>query len=126
MTDPLTKAASQLRKGVLEYCVLALMRDGPRYGVELVEELSAVAVMTTSQGTIYPLLSRLRRDRLVDTELRESPSGPPRRYYTLTPEGRTALADFHTSWPLFRDAVDHFLAPAPGPSHDTENPHDGT
>ncbi|MEV0443175.1 PadR family transcriptional regulator [Streptomyces spectabilis] len=126
MADPLTKAASQLRKGVLEYCVLALMRDGPRYGVELVEELSAVTVMTTSQGTIYPLLSRLRRDRLVDTELRESPSGPPRRYYTLTPEGRTALADFTASWPLFRDAVDHFLAPAPRPSHDTENPHDGT
>ncbi|MEI5098742.1 PadR family transcriptional regulator [Streptomyces sp. PmtG] len=125
MADPLTKAASQLRKGVLEYCVLALMREGPRYGVELVEELSAVTVMTTSQGTIYPLLSRLRRDRLVDTELRESPSGPPRRYYTLTPEGHTALADFTASWPLFRDAVDHFLT-APGTPHDTETPHEST
>ncbi|MEV5970496.1 PadR family transcriptional regulator [Streptomyces sp. NPDC051921] len=103
------KVPSQLRKGVLEHCVLALLRDGPRYGVELLAELSAVSVMTTSQGTIYPLLSRLRREGLVDTELRESPSGPPRRYYTLTPVGRAALAEFTRAWPLFRDAVDHFL-----------------
>ncbi|MFE5299633.1 PadR family transcriptional regulator [Streptomyces sp. NPDC056632] len=103
------KVPSQLRKGVLEHCVLALLRDRPRYGVELLAELSAVSVMTTSQGTIYPLLSRLRREGLVDTELRESPSGPPRRYYTLTAVGQTALAEFTRAWPLFRDAVDHFL-----------------
>lgn len=103
------RVPSQLRKGVLEHCVLALLRDGPRYGIELLGELSAVSVMTTSQGTIYPLLSRLRREGLVDTELRESPSGPSRRYYTLTPAGRAALAEFTQAWPLFRDAVDHFL-----------------
>jgi PadR family transcriptional regulator PadR len=103
------RVPSQLRKGVLEHCVLALLRDGPKYGVELLSELSAVSVMTTSQGTIYPLLSRLRREGLVDTELRESPNGPPRRYYTLTAVGRAALADFTRAWPLFRDAVDHFL-----------------
>ncbi|MER8046664.1 PadR family transcriptional regulator [Streptomyces sp. NPDC094032] len=103
------RVPSQLRKGVLEYCVLALLRDGPRYGVELLAELSAVSVMTTSQGTIYPLLSRLRREGLVDTELRESPSGPPRRYYTLTTVGRSALTEFTQAWPSFRDAVDHFL-----------------
>lgn len=103
------RVPSQLRKGVLEHCVLALLRDGPRYGIELLGELSAVSVMTTSQGTIYPLLSRLRREGLVDTELRESPSGPSRRYYTLTPAGRAALAEFTRAWPLFRDAVDHFL-----------------
>ncbi|MER5495125.1 PadR family transcriptional regulator [Streptomyces sp. LE64] len=104
------KVVSQLRKGVLEYCVLAQLRDGPRYGVELLEGLAAVRVMTTSQGTIYPLLSRLRREQLVDTFLRESPSGPARRYYTLTPTGRSALAEFAASWPPFRDAVDHFLS----------------
>ncbi|MFI1809444.1 PadR family transcriptional regulator [Streptomyces sp. NPDC020422] len=103
------RVPSQLRKGVLEHCVLALLRDGPRYGVELLSELAEVSVMTTSQGTIYPLLSRLRREGLVDTELRESPSGPPRRYYTLTPVGRAALTEFTQAWPLFRDAVDHFL-----------------
>ncbi|WP_309053819.1 PadR family transcriptional regulator [Streptomyces sp.] len=103
------RVPSQLRKGVLEYCVLALLRDGPKYGVELLGELAAVSVMTTSQGTIYPLLSRLRREGLVDTRLRESPSGPPRRYYTLTAGGRAALGEFAGVWPLFRDAVDHFL-----------------
>ncbi|MER5882384.1 PadR family transcriptional regulator [Streptomyces sp. NPDC001941] len=112
--DVTGKVPSQLRKGVLEYCVLALLRDGPRYGVEILEELAAVSVMTTSQGTIYPLLSRLRREELVDTSLRESPSGPPRRYYTLTATGRAALEEFTRSWPLFRDGVDHFLGAAPG------------
>ncbi|MFE6224973.1 MULTISPECIES: PadR family transcriptional regulator [unclassified Streptomyces] len=103
------KVSSQLRKGVLEYCVLALLRDAPKYGVELLAELSAVSVMSTSQGTIYPLLSRLRREGYVDTELRDSPSGPPRRYYALTALGRAALAEFTGAWPHFRDAVDHFL-----------------
>lgn len=103
------KVSSQLRKGVLEYCVLALLRDEPKYGVELLAELSAVSVMSTSQGTIYPLLSRLRREGYVDTELRDSPSGPPRRYYALTPLGRAALAEFAGAWPHFRNAVDHFL-----------------
>jgi PadR family transcriptional regulator, regulatory protein PadR len=102
------RAESQLRKGVLEYCVLGLLRDGPRYGVELLEVLGTVSVMTTSQGTIYPLLARLRRDGLVDTTWQESPSGPPRRYYVLTGQGRAALAEFTEIWPHFRDAVDRF------------------
>ncbi|MEU6612120.1 PadR family transcriptional regulator [Streptomyces shenzhenensis] len=106
-----SRAASQLRKGVLEYCVLALLRDGPRYGVELVEELARVDAMATSQGTMYPLLSRLRRSGLADTHLRESDSGPPRRYYTLTDAGHAALREFADDWPAFRAAVDHFLTP---------------
>ncbi|MCM2423766.1 PadR family transcriptional regulator [Streptomyces sp. RKAG293] len=105
------RVASQLRKGVLEYCVLALLRDGPRYGVELLAELARVDVMVTSQGTIYPLLSRLRRTGLADTHLQESENGPPRRYYTLTDAGRSALEEFAVNWPSFRTAVDHFLAP---------------
>lgn len=104
-----SKAESQLRKGVLEYCVLGLLRDGPRYGVELLSALGSVEVMTTSQGTIYPLLSRLRREGLVETSWQESPSGPPRRYYELTSSGHAALTEFATVWPHFRDAVDRFI-----------------
>ncbi|MDJ1137176.1 PadR family transcriptional regulator [Streptomyces iconiensis] len=112
------KAASQLRKGVLEYCVLALLRDGPRYAVELLRGLEAVELMATSQGTVYPLLSRLRRDELVATNWQESTSGPPRRYYELTPTGRAALDAFAAIWPDFRDAVDLFLGtPRSDPSH---------
>ncbi|WP_329590174.1 PadR family transcriptional regulator [Streptomyces sp. NBC_01362] len=110
-----SKAESQLRKGVLEYCVLALMRDGARYGVELLRELEETGALATSQGTVYPLLSRLRRDRLVDTTWQESASGPPRRYYELTEAGRAALAEFTGTWPVFRDAVDHLLAPRAQP-----------
>lgn len=106
-----SKAASQLRKGVLEYCVLALMRDGPRYGVELLRELEETGALATSQGTVYPLLSRLRRDELVVTSWRESTSGPPRRYYELTEAGHAALAEFTGKWPGFRDAVDRLLTP---------------
>jgi PadR family transcriptional regulator PadR len=104
------RAESQLRKGVLEYCVLALMQDGPRYGVELLGVLGGRSVMATSQGTIYPLLARLRREGLVATTWRESPSGPPRRYYALTASGNAALAEFKAAWPQFRDAVDYFVA----------------
>ncbi|CAM5694802.1 hypothetical protein SMICM304S_09125 [Streptomyces microflavus] len=88
------RAAAQLRKGVLEYCVLALMRDRPRYGVELLQALEESGALATSQGTVYPLLSRLRRDDLVTTTWQESASGPPRRYYALTDSGRAALDEF--------------------------------
>lgn len=103
------RAATQLRKGVLEYCVLALMRDRPRYGVELLHALEESGALATSQGTVYPLLSRLRREELVTTTWQESASGPPRRYYALTATGRAALEEFTHVWPGFRDAVDAFL-----------------
>ncbi|MEU9617632.1 MULTISPECIES: PadR family transcriptional regulator [unclassified Streptomyces] len=111
------KVESQLRKGVLEYCVLALMRDGPKYGVELLSELQGTGTLATSQGTVYPLLSRLRRDELVVTTWQESASGPPRRYYELTESGHAALAEFAGIWPGFRDAVDHLLTPTTGHRH---------
>lgn len=98
--------ASQLRKGVLEYCVLALLRDGQRYGFELVRALSETGGLLVSEGTIYPLLSRLRRDNLVSTSWHESEFGPPRRYYQLTDTGKHALGEFSTEWIRFRDAVD--------------------
>jgi PadR family transcriptional regulator PadR len=103
------KAVSQLRRGALEYCVMALLREGDRYGFELVRLLSSADGLVTSEGTIYPLLTRLRRERLVTTFWRESESGPPRRYYRLTDAGRAALAGFSHEWTRFRDAVDALL-----------------
>jgi PadR family transcriptional regulator, regulatory protein PadR len=101
---------SQLRRGALEYCVLALLRDGERYGFELVRTLGDVDGLVTSEGTIYPLLSRLRREGLVETTWRESASGPPRRYYQLTDTGHRALAHFTDEWTRFRNAVDQLLS----------------
>ncbi len=98
-----------MRKGTLQYCVLALLADEERYGFDLVRSLAQTDGMVTSEGTIYPLLSRLRRDGLVETTWRESTAGPPRRYYRLTKGGRAALDGFVDEWGRFRDAVDYFV-----------------
>jgi PadR family transcriptional regulator len=95
-----------MRRGTLQYCVMALLAEEERYGFDLVRALGEADGMVTSEGTIYPLLSRLRRDGLVETTWRESTSGPPRRYYRLTTAGRVALNGFADEWRRFRDAVD--------------------
>ncbi len=100
---------TQMRKGLLEYCVMALLVQQPRYGYELVQELAKVDGMLTTEGTIYPLLGRLRRERLVAAEWRESSGGPPRKYYRLTSEGNRALAGFRQQWATLRSAVDSIL-----------------
>ncbi|MFC5183839.1 PadR family transcriptional regulator [Actinomadura harenae] len=100
---------TQMRRGALPYCVLALLRDEQRYGVEIVRLLGEVDGMVTSEGTIYPLLSRLRRQGLVETTWRESTAGPPRRYYQLTAAGHQALDAFAGEWERFSGAVEHFI-----------------
>lgn len=103
------KVFTQLRRGALEYCVLALLQEEERYGFELVKALGAVDGMVTTEGTIYPLLTRLRREGLVETSWRESDAGPPRRYYQSTASGRQALAAFAADWNRFRTSVDTIL-----------------
>ena len=107
--EPGSARISQLRRGVLEHCVLALLGDQELYGFELVRRLGEVDGLVTSEGTIYPLLSRLRRDGWVTTSWAESESGPPRRYYALTDDGRRALRAFTEEWVRFRDSVDAVL-----------------
>lgn len=102
-------AVSQLRRGVLEFCVLALLADGERYSFEIVTALGERDGLVTSEGTLYPLLSRLRKEGTVETSWRESQSGPPRRYYQLTPTGRALLEAFASEWTRFRDSVDSLL-----------------
>jgi PadR family transcriptional regulator PadR len=101
---------SQLRRGALEYCVLALLADQERYGFDLVRTLGAIDGMVTGEGTLYPLLSRLKKAGHVATTWRESDAGPPRKYYTITDGGRRALAEFTAEWRRFRDAVDTMLS----------------
>jgi PadR family transcriptional regulator PadR len=108
--NPLT----ELRRVVLEYCVLAVVRNEESYAFDIVRELAGAGELVTSEGTIYPLLSRLRRDRLVTTTWRESDAGPPRRYYRITDDGRRALDGFANDWARFRDAVDALLAATAG------------
>ena len=101
-------ALTQLRRGVLEHCVLALLEDGDRYGYDLVSELGARGLIA-SEGTVYPLLSRLRREGAVETAWVESTSGPPRRYYSLAAQGKHTLNRFRESWTEFRDTVETIL-----------------
>ena len=98
----------QLRRGVADRCVLVLLAQQEWYGFDLAKTL-AQAHLIAGEGTIYPLLARLRRENLVSTVWRESAQGPPRRYYALTPAGRTALAQFRHQWHLFTQSVDALL-----------------
>lgn len=104
-TDRLT----QLRRGVAEACVLALLRPGERYGFDLARELAGRLGLVAGEGTVYPLLARLRRRQLVESTWQESPQGPPRRYYRLSPQGRAELEAFNVEWQRFRAAVDAVL-----------------
>ena len=103
-------AVSQLRKGALEYCVLALLRDGERYGFELVRTLSDADSLLVSEGTIYPLLSRLKAAGLVASEWVESEAGHPRKYYTLTDRGRRRLCEMASNWNSFTRGLDRLLS----------------
>ena len=85
---------------------MAVLAERERYGYELVSSLGGIL---TSDGTIYPLLARLRKDGSVETNWQESASGPPRRYYRLTDHGRDALERFANEWIRFRDEVDRLL-----------------
>ncbi len=101
---------TQMRRGVLPYCVLAMLQQKERYGFELVQTLGNIDGMVTGEGTIYPLLARLRRQGLVETTWQESDAGPPRKYYRLAVAGRDALTEFAGSWRKLRDNVDDLLA----------------
>jgi PadR family transcriptional regulator len=106
--DDASNNIAQLRRGALQFCVLASLRGEPKYGVELVQRLSS-AGLTAGAGALYPVFSRLRALDYLSSEWRESDSGSPRRYYSLTPSGERALAEFLTDWTRFRSSVDRIL-----------------
>lgn len=112
MDKDIESIATQMRKGVLEPCVLALLDVRPRYGTELAKRLKD-SELIASEGTLYPLLARLRRQGLAKTTWEPSTAGPPRRYYTLTAEGRKRVRAFRTVWQTFSINVDQLLAEEP-------------
>jgi PadR family transcriptional regulator, regulatory protein PadR len=100
---------SQLLRGVLDLCLLAVMDEGPAYGYEMTKRLRARGLPIVGEGSIYPLLGRLESAGLVDTYRAESDGGPPRKYYRPSPRGRRALAAGVAEWRSTRDAVDAVL-----------------
>ena len=97
----------QLKKGVLELCVLALLSRGDAYGYEIASRLAKGIEM--GEGTVYPLMRRMQADGLVDTYLKESTAGPPRKYYRLTAPGRESFAAQKSEWSSFSAAVNAIL-----------------
>lgn len=98
---------TQFKKGVLEICVLSYLNEKDLYGYELVEEISVHIPM--SEGTIYPLLRRFSNDGLVQTYLKESQSGPPRKYYHLTEAGKIYYREQYEDWIHFSSSVNQLL-----------------
>jgi PadR family transcriptional regulator PadR len=97
----------QLKKGALELCVLALLARQESYAYDIAATLADSVDM--GEGTIYPLMRRMQNEGLVTTRLVESSSGPPRKYYRLTPEGRAAYAAQKREWRAFTDAVNRLV-----------------
>lgn len=100
----------QLKKGVLELCVLALLSSHDSYAYEIASRLAEGIDM--GEGTIYPLMRRMQSDGLVETYLVESPAGPPRKYYKLTETGKASFAAQKAEWAAFSRAVDAILGEA--------------
>lgn len=100
---------SQFRKGVVELAILALLHRDEAYGVEIVERLGAFPGLAVSAGTVYPLLSRLKKAGLIDSMWRESPVGPPRKYYRLTADGQREFAVMAGAWDGVVTAMDDLL-----------------
>ena len=103
---------TQLLRGVLDLCLLAVMEDEPAYGYEMTKRLRERGLSIVGEGSIYPLLGRLEREGLVETYSAASNGGPPRKYYRPSRQGRRALAVGVTEWRAARDAVDGVLSPA--------------
>ncbi|SNZ02487.1 transcriptional regulator, PadR family [Terribacillus aidingensis] len=103
-------SSSQLLKGILEGCLLALIAERETYGYEMVEKLAAYEFTMVSEGSIYPLLLRMKKEGLVTTTSKALPSGgPKRKYYQLTPAGKEALNEFKTRWSAISSSVDNIL-----------------
>ena len=97
-----TKA--QMRKGVLEYCILSLLSKNDAYASDIIKKLKE-AKMIVVEGTLYPLLTRLKNAGLLSYRWEESKQGPPRKYYGITDTGRSFLLELDTSWQELVDAV---------------------
>lgn len=102
---------TQLLRGVLDLCALAIMAEGPVYGYELTKRLRERGLTIVGEGSIYPLLARLEREGLVETYRAASNGGPPRKYYRPSAAGSRAFAAGVSEWQATRDALDSVLQP---------------
>lgn len=101
-------AKAQMRKGLLEFCTLLIISKGRAYASDILLELKGSDLLVV-EGTLYPLLSRLKAAKLLDYTWEESPSGPPRKYYTLTLSGKAELKSLHEAWKEFSSSINSLI-----------------
>ncbi len=97
---------SQMRKGMLEYCIMLLLDKQPAYASDIIKRMKEARLIVV-EGTLYPLLTRLKNDGLLAYEWVESTQGPPRKYYSLTESGRAFLGELSSAWNELCDTVNH-------------------
>lgn len=102
-------AQVQMRKGILEFCILHIISRGEVYASDMLEELTSARIMVV-EGTLYPLLTRLKNAGLLDYKWVESTSGPPRKYYILTELGRDSLEALNETWQELAESVSHIIS----------------
>ncbi|WP_110926266.1 PadR family transcriptional regulator [Bacillus massiliglaciei] len=103
-------SSSQILKGILEGCLLSIIAKGDTYGYEMIEKLDAYGFTMVSEGSIYPLLLRMKKEGLVITTQKKVPSGgPKRKYYSLTEKGEKELEAFKNHWSAISDSLNHLL-----------------
>ena len=102
----ISNSKSQMRKGMLEYCILLLLKRQAAYASDIIQQLKE-ADLLVMEGTLYPLLTRLKKDGLLAYEWQESTQGPPRKYYCLTDEGLNALTQLNASWEEISNTVNY-------------------
>lgn len=107
----------QMRKGILEFCVMHIIARGEVYTSDLIQELTA-ARMVVVEGTLYPLLTRLKNAGLLQYAWRESTAGPPRKYYSLTDQGQASLTALTQTWQEISDAVEYLRQHQPSSTHE--------
>ena len=97
-------AKAQMRKGILEYCILTIIAEGDAYASDILNKLKEARLIVV-EGTLYPLLTRQKNAGLLSYRWEESTQGPPRKYYSLTESGREFLKDLDTSWHELVEAI---------------------
>jgi PadR family transcriptional regulator PadR len=100
---------SQLKRGVLELCMLQVLERDASYGYQIVTTLDALGPLAAGENTVYPLLRRLKADGYLETFSRDSPAGPPRQYYRITPGGKQRLVSLSKEWRAMVAAVDECM-----------------
>jgi PadR family transcriptional regulator, regulatory protein PadR len=100
---------TQFRKGLVELCVMAALRDDEAYGYQIVEKLGQIPGLAVTESTVYPVLARLARDRCVTVRTAPSPSGPPRRYYRLSDSGQRRLTEMVGHWQAIQTSVTQLI-----------------